>query len=80
MCFWGISDTTNTHCELNIPFTETEAGTPSNHRYHFVTNDTPCNGIAGFRGELTGEWNTEMVLAPLNGENQSEQHIEINHV
>lgn len=79
-CVWGTADMTNTHCEVDIPFTETEGGVPTNHRYHFTPNDAACDGVAGFRGELTGEWKTEMVTAPLNGEGQSEQQIEINHV
>ena len=78
-CLWGIDNQTNTHCEVSIPFAEFEGGVPTNHRYQIVAFDQECHGVAGFRGELTGVWNTEMVTGT-NGESQTEQQVEINHL
>jgi len=64
-CLWGLTNETATNCEVTVPFSET-AGV--NHNYTFVANDTPCHGVAGFRGELTGTWRTEGT------------GIEVNHV
>jgi hypothetical protein len=78
-CLWNLSTMTDYHCEVSIPFTETEGGVSTNHRYNFVANDLPCHGNPNPRGEITGTWNTEMVLGT-NQENESEQQIEVNHI
>ena len=80
-CLWETDDTENIHCEVTLPFTEREGGVPVNHRYHVIASpEVGCHGsVPGFGPELTGEWNAEMVLGT-NGESQSEQHVEVNHV
>lgn len=61
-----------THCEVSATLTE-----PTNHRYRIGTNDSACHGVAGFRGEFTGTWNTETTLGT-TGEAQAEQQVELN--
>ena len=78
-----------THCELEIPFTETEAGLATNHRYHLnlnpadpVTGGIPCHHspTEEFRAEFIGELNTEMVNSLAGAEGGVVEHrIEINH-
>ena len=75
------------HCELEVPFTETEAGVATNHRYHFnanpndpVTGGIPCHSASRSSTEILGEFNTEMVNSfggPEGG--VAEHRIEINH-
>lgn len=74
-----------THCEIEGLFSETEGGVPTSHRYHAeapgpgLTNGVPCHVPPGTPTlEFSGEVNVEM-FAGTNGENESEQRIEINH-
>lgn len=85
-CVENLDGSTDTHCEVDIPFTE-----PTNHRYRFLTppqnpagqpansGGAPGHGPAGFRCELAGQFDTEAVLGT-TGENQAEQQVEVNHV
>ena len=70
-CFSNRDDEhgSQTHCELEVPFTETEAGVATNHRYHFnanpadpVTGGIPCHHSPTTeepRAEFIGEFNAE---------------------
>lgn len=81
LCLWRTDNTTNTHCEIPLSFYES-----SNHRYRFTTSSqqggsggTACHGVAGFRGELVGTFNTETFPATTQ-EGSQEHHIEVNHL
>ena len=78
------------HCEVEIPFTETSGGVPTNHRYHFsarpldpVDGGIPCHHSPTTeepRAEILGEFNAENVSSPAGPEGGSGEHrVEINH-
>lgn len=69
----GQVDGPLTHCDITLPLTQT-----TNHRYRVIGTDTPCSGIGGFRGEITGTLAVEATPAT-TGENQAEQQVEITH-
>ena len=78
------------HCEVELPFTETEGGIATNHRYHSnagvndpVTGGVPCHHNPTTeepRAEIFGEANAEMVDSAAGPEGGVvERRIEINH-
>ena len=78
------------HCEVEVPFTETEGGVATNHRYHFdarrddpITAGVSCHHSPQTevpRGEIFGEFNTEMVNSLAGPEGGVVEHrVEINH-
>ena len=79
-----------THCELEVSFTETEAGVATNHRYHAnggendpLTGGVPCHHTPTTeepRAEVYGEANVEMVDSAAGPEGgAAETRVEINH-
>ena len=79
-----------THCEVELSFTETSGGFPTDHRYHFsarpldpVDGGIPCHHSPTTeepRAEILGEFNAENVNSPAGPEGGSGEHrVEINH-
>lgn len=57
-CVEPIGGGTDTTCELEVPFRST-----GDHDYEFGNvggTEIPCHGTAGFRGEVTGHWISEI--------------------
>lgn len=77
-CTWGLSDMTNSHCEVVLPAAET---TP--HNYRFTAIDVVGHGATFPRCEL-GSVTTPAVLETeaalqTSGEGLAEQRVEIRH-
>ena len=85
----GDPHSSQSHCEVEVSVTETEAGVATNHRYHGnggandpLTGGVPCHHTPATeeRVEVYGEVNVEMVDSAAGPEGGAvEGRVEINH-